>query len=63
MKPVILVIFLLLPVVAAFSGGGSETDTFEDRFLSMSWDEIVTEARGSELYWYMRGGSESIASS
>jgi putative spermidine/putrescine transport system substrate-binding protein len=60
MKRVILVILLVLPVVAAFAAGEPETDAFEDRFLSLTWDEIVSEARGSEVYWYMWGGSESI---
>jgi putative spermidine/putrescine transport system substrate-binding protein len=26
----------------------------------MSWEEIEAEARGSELYWYMWGGSDSV---
>jgi putative spermidine/putrescine transport system substrate-binding protein len=60
MKRLILVIFLVLPVVIVFSAGEPETDNFEDRFVSLSWDEIVSEARGSEVYWYMWGGSESI---
>jgi putative spermidine/putrescine transport system substrate-binding protein len=30
---------------------------FEDRYRSMSWDEIVTEARGQTVYFHMWGGS------
>jgi putative spermidine/putrescine transport system substrate-binding protein len=45
-----------------FASGSSQSgsDPFAERFDSLSWDEIVEEARGSDLYWYMWGGSESI---
>jgi len=60
MKRTALLIFLILRVIMVFAGGGSETSTFEDRFSSLTWDDIVAEARGSDIYWYMWGGSESI---
>lgn len=60
MKQATLLIFLVFSVVALSAGGAPETSTFEDRFSSMSWDEIVSDARGSDVYWYMWGGSESI---
>ncbi|MFW5744599.1 MAG: ABC transporter substrate-binding protein [Spirochaetota bacterium] len=45
-------------VCAAGSGEQSAT-LLEDRYEEMSWDEIEAEAEGSELYWYMWGGSDA----
>ena len=50
----------------ASAGGRSEGDSpgshtgFEESYRSLSWSEIVDLARGSELYWYMWGGSEAV---
>ncbi len=47
--------------MAAGQGEASDgTSPFAERYLEMSWDEIVAEARGSEVYWYMWGGSDAI---
>lgn len=42
------------------AGQGDETIAFEDRFLEMSWDEIVAEADGQDVYFYMWGGADHI---
>ncbi|HKJ86264.1 MAG TPA: ABC transporter substrate-binding protein [Spirochaetia bacterium] len=55
---------VLLASGAAWAAGQGEasdgTIPFEARYLEMGWDEIVAEARGSEVYWYMWGGSDAI---
>ena len=53
-----LLIFLLLitaPTPINARGGEEETDP-----LTMEWDEIVASARGSEVSFYMWGGSTEI---
>lgn len=60
----LLFVLILTPLTAA---GGSESTVedlppFSERYRSMNWDEITQEARGSELYWYMWGGSDAINS-
>ncbi len=52
---------VLVVAVSGWAGGSSESETpsFADRFPSLAWDGVVEEARGSDLYWYMWGGSES----
>lgn len=42
------------------SAGGVPARAFEERFASMSWEEIVAEARGQTVHWYMWGGSDLI---
>ncbi len=49
-------IFLFLLVIP--STGYAES--FEARVGSMSWNEILTEARGQSVNWYMWGGNEAI---
>lgn len=47
---------------SAYGTGRSEaagTDPFVDAHQALSWEQIVQEARGQDLYWYMWGGSES----
>jgi putative spermidine/putrescine transport system substrate-binding protein len=58
----ISVIFIVLLVASGLWAGGKrdQTPPFEQRFMSMSWEQIVEEARGRELYWYMWGGSDLI---
>ena len=53
----------LLPVWAGvvFANGVDEGSTpFEDRYMDMSWDEIVAEANGQSVFFYMWGGNELI---
>jgi putative spermidine/putrescine transport system substrate-binding protein len=53
-----LLIFLLLitaPLPVGARGGEEETDP-----LTMEWEEIVASARGSEVSFYMWGGSTEI---
>ena len=58
------IIFLVLAVLVAsglWAGGEQEQSLpFEQRYQSMSWEQIVGEARGQRLYWYMWGGSDLI---
>ena len=46
----------------AFAGGSPEPqrEAFSDQYRQMEWSQIVSEAAGSDLYWYMWGGSDSI---
>ena len=37
-----------------------EDQPFSDRYRSMSWSDVVDEAAGDRVYWYMWGGSDSI---
>lgn len=58
----LLCIVLGLTAVGPVRAGGareSGTIPFEDRYETMSWEDIAAEAEGSELYWYMWGGSEA----
>ena len=56
---ILLIVFLLS--AGLWAGGRQEqTIPFEQRYMSMSWDRIVEEARGQRLYWYMWGGSDLI---
>ncbi|MFW5728027.1 MAG: ABC transporter substrate-binding protein [Spirochaetota bacterium] len=48
----------VIPVLAA--GGSEAPPPFEERYRDMEWEDIVAEARGQELYFYMWGGSDSI---
>ncbi len=62
-KRALLTVFIIaMSSVTLFAGGSSEpeSDAFADRFEELSWDDIVVEAAGSELFWYMWGGSDSI---
>jgi putative spermidine/putrescine transport system substrate-binding protein len=44
-----------------FARGGEEGPApFEDRYQSMDWEEIVEEARGQQLFFYMWGGADTI---
>jgi putative spermidine/putrescine transport system substrate-binding protein len=62
-------LMLVLAASAAFAAGAGETAEdgagaaevpFAERVESMSWDEIVAEADGEEVFFYMWGGSDSI---
>ncbi len=65
MKHLLLAAMVLFAASSLFATGSSESqdadgDLFQERYTEMSWDEIVEEARGSDLFWYMWGGSDSI---
>jgi len=57
---VIFIVFIL--IAAGLWAGGKQEQTlpFEQRYQSMSWDQIVAEGRDQKLYWYMWGGSDLI---
>jgi putative spermidine/putrescine transport system substrate-binding protein len=56
------ILFLVVFAAGGLWAGGNQEQTvpFEQRYESMSWDQIVEEARGQKLYWYMWGGSDLI---
>lgn len=55
---------LVVATAVAVAGGGQEGGEhelpFAERMGSMSWDEIVAEAAGQQVFFYMWGGSDSI---
>ncbi len=57
---VAMLIFIFLPVLIFATGQQDTTPPFEDRFQDLQWEEIVAEASGGEVFWYMWGGSETI---
>ena len=62
---VVPLILALLPGTVTAGGAreqGSDPDRvpFAERFSRLSWDDIVNEAAGQDVYWYMWGGSDSI---
>jgi putative spermidine/putrescine transport system substrate-binding protein len=60
-KSILTMVFVILAAAGLCAGGQGETALpFEQRYVSMSWDQIVEEARGQKLYWYMWGGSDLI---
>ncbi|UCF99180.1 MAG: ABC transporter substrate-binding protein [Spirochaetaceae bacterium] len=60
-KGIVAIILVMLVSGALWAGGKAEqTLPFEQRFRSMSWEQIVEEARDQRLYWYMWGGSDLI---
>lgn len=54
-------LMLLIAVSSVFAAGSAEAEKapFEERYQDMSWDEIVAEAEGQEIYWYMWGGNDA----
>ncbi len=61
LKRAIVVIPLLLTVLSSLSalGRSDEILPFEERYQTMDWEDIVAEADGQTLYFYMWGGNES----
>jgi len=60
-KSIVILIIVIVAAAGLWAGGKQErTLPFEQRYMSMSWDQIVEEARGQKLYWYMWGGSDLI---
>ncbi len=56
---------LFVTTMAAGAAGRPERrarvpEPFAERYEAMIWDDIVKEARGSDLYWYLWGGSDSV---
>ncbi len=62
---------VLATAAGVFAGGRTEGESnstkdragpapFAERVREMSWDEVVAEAAGQEVFFYMWGGSESI---
>ncbi len=63
MKRITVLSAMLAVVLAAGAWAGAKQEKaapFEQRYQSMSWEQIVAEARGQTLYWYMWGGSDLI---
>jgi putative spermidine/putrescine transport system substrate-binding protein len=67
----VAVVALLASAAVVWPGGSNEDaagtaagpgsgERFEDRFGTMSWEQIEAEARGQMVYWYMWGGSDLI---
>jgi putative spermidine/putrescine transport system substrate-binding protein len=60
----LIMVFVALPVAAAARGSDEQVSegqsVFESTYRSLEWNEVVEQARGSDLYWYMWGGSDSI---
>lgn len=59
---VILLLFIISLITSACSGKDS-TDKGKvagDSLLSGSWDQVLAEAKGQTLNWYMWGGSDAI---
>lgn len=58
---VFLALLSLLPAAPVEAAGGTEGGApFEERIATMSWEDIVAEAHGQSLFFYMWGGSEAI---
>jgi putative spermidine/putrescine transport system substrate-binding protein len=65
-----LTLVVLLASAPVYAGGGQEAGAeaeagareapFAERVSSMSWEEIVAEADGQEVFFYMWGGSDAI---
>ena len=57
-------LLLWLTGPAVYGGGavepGPQATPFADRFPGLSWEQVLDEARGSDVYWYMWGGSETV---
>ncbi len=61
MKRMLLTAVMVLCAVAIFAAAQEEGAVpFEDRYQDMSWDEIVAEADGQDVYFYMWGGADHI---
>jgi len=60
-KSIMIMVLATLVVSGLWAGGKQDqSPPFEQRYRSMSWEQIVEEARGQRLYWYMWGGSDLI---
>ena len=60
-KLMVCVVLLLAFAGMLFAGGQQDSEVpFEDRYMDMSWDEIVAEADGQEVFFYMWGGADHI---
>jgi putative spermidine/putrescine transport system substrate-binding protein len=60
-KRIVLTVLLISCTVLLFAGGQKDTVVpFEDRYGDMTWDQIVEEADGQDVYFYMWGGADHI---
>ncbi len=61
-KRIVLVAVLVLCAALLFAAGQKEDKKapFEERYQDMTWDEIVAEADGQDVYFYMWGGADHI---
>lgn len=61
MKRIMLTAVLIVCASVLFAAGQADgTVPFEERYQEMTWDEIVDEADGQDLYFYMWGGADHI---
>lgn len=54
-----VLVFLAAVTYAAAEAETAGADPFVKTYRDAGWEEIVREARGQDLYWYMWGGSEA----
>ncbi|MBI9106670.1 MAG: ABC transporter substrate-binding protein [Spirochaetales bacterium] len=62
MKKLMVFAVLLLAFSGMLFAGGAQEESvlFEDRFMDMSWNDIVAEADGQDVFFYMWGGADHI---
>lgn len=65
MRFTVMLLMVVLLAGTAWAGGQKDEAEapelpFEERYMDMSWDDIVAEADGQTVYFYMWGGSEVI---
>ncbi len=60
-KRIVLVSVLISCAAFIFAAGQDEGEApFEERYREMTWDAIVEEADGQDVYFYMWGGADHI---
>ncbi len=60
LKNVFRCLALVCAAVVLASCQNEKAKPFEERYQKMSWEQIVKEAKGQTVYWYMWGGSDTI---
>ena len=57
---VVLMVFAGVMLFASGSTDGTKPKApFEERYKSMTWKQIVAEAKGQTIYWHMWGGNDA----
>ncbi|MBU8763718.1 ABC transporter substrate-binding protein [Micrococcus luteus] len=59
----VIIFLLIISLLTAACSGKDSTDkgkTAGDTLLSGSWDQVLAEAKGQTVNWYMWGGSDAI---
>jgi len=56
------VLALLVVALLTQAPSAAPSRPFEERYRSMTWEEIVAEAKGQTVFWFMWGGSARINS-